>query len=340
MQFFSLCRKSEEQAVMDSQPQQRRFTLRQTFRLIECCFLTRTMVSAKYTQYIMKYPISIFDFSEEWRNHKTDLIHKMEVFMAMKSNCRRRGILEHFGEELPENATRRQRCCDNCSEALLFGSSDQGTESKDESVDYTKDAALLLEAVIDCKGYYGLGVPVTVLKATHLEQKRAYLRDTSSYGRGKHRSKQFWMALGRALQADGYIQQKVCQSRNSVAKSYTTVQVSPKGWNALLDHAQIKLVPTMDMKDKTKSAPKVTPLDFDDLKDLKDLTDLKNCLHDLRNAEALKMNLAPYMIFSEEVLSQIAVRMSERSFWSFSCSCFIAGNPSILIGVNVKNGHR
>jgi ATP-dependent DNA helicase RecQ len=102
-------------------------------------------------------------------------------------------ILRHFeGSNASSSSTLKERCCDNCTSALLSGRSEAVAEDK---VDFTAEALLLLEAVRACGGKFGLGVPCDVLKGSKV--RFGFLNELAIFGKGKHKGKEFWMDLGR-----------------------------------------------------------------------------------------------------------------------------------------------
>ncbi len=67
----------------------------------------------------------------------------------MAKSCRRKSVLSHFGESLDNSKIGGNECCDNCSSSILNASPNK---TEDEAVDFSSDARLLLEAVLDCNG--------------------------------------------------------------------------------------------------------------------------------------------------------------------------------------------
>ena len=55
-----------------------------------------------------------------------------------------------------------------------------------------------------CKGYYGISQAVLVAKGTKSNIK-PWLIESPCFGSGKSKPNPYWTALGRALQAQGYI---------------------------------------------------------------------------------------------------------------------------------------
>ena len=126
------------------------------------------------------------------------------------------------------------------------------------------------------------------------------------------------MALGRALVADGYISQKVVKGTQTFSRmSYTTVSISPKGSKFLNDDsATIKLIPTKNMTLQKKQPEVLNIVAVASASGTLDISEkcpvreeLLKVLIETRNEIATRLNLAPYMIFNEETLLQIAVRL-------------------------------
>lgn len=289
-------------------------TPQETFRPIVISSATSKMVTMEKKAGVVAAIENIFNmrmlYVERWRNHRMSLIHEMEVFLAMRKNCRRKEILRHFNEEY--QAPRQENCCDNCTSALLLTKYDSVEIEEDDKVDFTRDSRLLLRSVGECKGYYGLGMSVAVLRGTREKRMREYLTTLDIFGKGKQKSKQFWMALGRALCSEGLIGQKLMPSSSRYGRSYSTVFLSDKGKH-LLDSAdeEVKLAPTKHLQARRNLVEPLTIVSaasrFQNEPD-PERDELYCQLMELRNSIASAHNLAPYMIFSEELLLQLAVK--------------------------------
>ena len=61
--------------------------------------------------------------NNEWREHRTEMIHRMELYLGFKEKCRRTELLKHLepgstGASL--GLTRSRHCCDSCLENFLL----------------------------------------------------------------------------------------------------------------------------------------------------------------------------------------------------------------------------
>lgn len=249
----------------------------------------------------------------------------------MRKGCRRRRLLEHFNESLPPPFARSSNCCDNCLASLLSPAAQKSTEDEEEKIDVTENARLILKSIADCQGYYGLGVPCSVLKGLNDKTVKSYLKELDIFGKGKHRTKGYWMALGRAMAAEGYVDEKnIRGSRGSETGggsfSFTAYQISKKGEEFLESHRPelIKISPTNELREViTTTVPKSNlaaslstrpPTSATATEQVRRRSDpdrvlLEALLTEVRLTLAKDINVAPYMVFSEETLSQLAVSL-------------------------------
>ena len=257
--------------------------------------------------------------NEEWRGHRSKLMHKMEVYLGMKKTCRRAEILGHFGETLDAASRDRSKCCDNCTWVVLGGpgrSSDSG-EGEDK-IDVTSDAKLILESVAGCGGHYGMGIPITVLRGGKDKKITDRLANLPVFGRGKHRSANYWKALGHSLVAESLIGQRVCGGSfgGSFGKrnTYTAYSISEAGRKFIREKAaELKIIPTKELRAEKLAGekPKAAPLPTNILATAAtaaepEAAELARHLSDLRAKIAAGMGVAPYMIFSAESLEKLA----------------------------------
>lgn len=73
-------------------------------------------------------------------------------------------------------------------------------------VDVTLDALLLLRAIEQTRGRFGLCVPIEVLLGRRTARlKKLDFESLPTYGTGKHQTEQYWKTMARGLQQDVYI---------------------------------------------------------------------------------------------------------------------------------------
>ena len=141
-------------------------------------------------------------------------IKAMTGYAELTTGCRRAYLLHYFGETLDGAA--RTDCCDLCDAAATAKESactaaamKDGWISRDtlRRVEVSGDARLLLQSVIDCGEWSGITLPIDVLcgsiTSTLMAPKLAAYQHKASFGRGKHRSKDWWRALSQQLMSTG-----------------------------------------------------------------------------------------------------------------------------------------
>ena len=143
-------------------------------------------------------------------NHNLALLAKMKEYTLAFSVCRRRLLLEYFGE-----TPAKPRCgnCDNCRKSPATHL--QLAKGRDCAA----DACRLLTAVEMTNGRYGLGLPVDVLMGSSRKQVvEHHFEDLSCHGAGRKGNKtaEWWKCFGRMLIEHGLLRE---ESRSSFVRS-------------------------------------------------------------------------------------------------------------------------
>ncbi|XP_071718043.1 uncharacterized protein [Rutidosis leptorrhynchoides] len=157
----------------------------------------------------------------------------MDSFMAaqrycMQTTCRRKVLLEYFGETFSLNNCGN---CDNC------------TDAKVES-DMSREAFLLIGCIQACGGYWGLNLPIDVLRGSRAKKIIENQFDNLPFhGLGKDFTANWWKTLGSQLISYGYLVE-------TVKEFARTVSVSPEGAKFLRscrpDHQPPLLLPIIN----------------------------------------------------------------------------------------------
>ena len=256
--------------------------------------------------------------NDDWREHRGKLMHKMEVYLGMKKSCRRAEILGHFGETLAAAGRDRSRCCDNCTWVVLGGPGRSSGGDGEDKIDVAADAKLILESVWDCGGHYGMGIPITVLRGGKDKKITDRLVKLPVFGKGRHRTANYWKALGHSLVAESLIGQKVCGGSSFGGSfkrnTYTAFSITDAGRKFVKDDAaELRIVPTKELRSEKLAGekPKFAPLPSNILPTVAtavepEAAELARHLSGLRAKIAAEMGVAPYMIFSAESLERLA----------------------------------
>jgi ATP-dependent DNA helicase RecQ len=209
------------------------------------------------------------------------------VHFSENSGCRRRWLLEYFGESL--EAANCQGC-DNCL-------------SPRDTFDGTLHAQKLLSCVyrIRQKSGFGFGLNhvVEVLVGADSDAIRKWgHQEISAYGIGRDTKRAEWQAYGRELIRLGLLDQQ--------PGKFVTVELSAQGLEALRSRRPIRL--TRYVAVKTEREPRETrrraeggELAYDEV--------LMDRLKKLRRTLADERNVPAYVVFSDVTLREIAARL-------------------------------
>ncbi|TVU07980.1 hypothetical protein EJB05_41362, partial [Eragrostis curvula] len=122
------------------------------------------------------------------------------------TTCRRRHLLDYFGEELDYDCGN----CDNCNDVK-------------KERDYGEEALMLMECICACGGKWGLNVPISVLRGSKCRKVRENKLDQLDlHGAGKQYPQKWWKALGTMLVSKGFIIE-------TVRDTFRLLRVSQKG---------------------------------------------------------------------------------------------------------------
>ena len=131
------------------------------------------------------------DMSEADDQHKRIERGKLDALLGWceVTTCRRRALLRHFGDDLPED-------CGNCDVCL----------TPPETQDGTTAAQKLLSAIYRTGQRFGAGHVIDVLRGRDTEKIRQWRHEQlSTYGIGADLSATEWRSFVRQLMVQGYI---------------------------------------------------------------------------------------------------------------------------------------
>ena len=224
------------------------------------------------------------DQSEAGEEHKRIERAKLDALLGWceVTSCRRRALLEHFGDGLAED-------CGNCDLCLWPPQTWDGTE----------DAQKLLSCVYRTGQYFGAGHLIDVLcgKDTAKVQQHRH-HSLSTFGIGADRSAVQWRSIVRQLLVQGYL--------HADAERYGALRLTAKSRPLLKGEDRIRLRQDAAVKPQRKAAPKpvqaVAPQD----------QGLWEKLRDLRRRLAEAAGVPPYVIFHDATLKEM-VRLRPSS---------------------------
>ncbi len=207
-------------------------------------------------------------------------IHKLNSMVAFAEalTCRRRVLLHYFGEELSEDCGN----CDLCSDPP-------------ECYDATEDAQKALSCVYRVGQRFGMRHVIDVLRGMDNERIRNLRHNQlSTYGIGKERSDAEWSSLLRQLIHRGYLTQDIA--------NYSVLQLTALARPLLKGERSLELAkPRLKESGKRqrKRSETVAVEGRDEL--------LFELLRGLRRELAEEEGIAPFMVFGDAALTQMAI---------------------------------
>jgi ATP-dependent DNA helicase RecQ len=213
------------------------------------------------------------------------------VQYAECATCRRRTLLQYFGEDIGSD-----NCggCDNCL-------------SPRDTFDGKEAAQTILSCVEEVRGASGFSVGLNHIIAILTEANTEKIRrwghaQLDSYGKGEAHRRSEWAAISRELIRLGYLQQ--------TSDPFTVLEVTHQGQRFLEEPQTLKL--TKPMSTPERKTPAVGDLAHDEM--------LFARLRQLRKTIADKRDVPAYVIFSDVALRQMArdLPTNEQEFLQIS----------------------
>lgn len=203
-------------------------------------------------------------------------LRRMQDF-ADSRVCRRKILLQYFGEELKQDCGN----CDNC-------------ETTFEQHDGTEDAQKLLSTVARLDWSYGLAHIVDILRGSKAQKITAEQQALSTHGIGADKSKKQWMIIGKELIQQGWLTQSVGQ--------YPVVELNARSWEVLRGQAQVMLTPFREPPRASKAKKRSSAPAFEAGSDQQKQFDT---LRAVRTQLAKAANVPAYVVLSDRSLKEL-----------------------------------
>ena len=199
------------------------------------------------------------------------------VAFASTSVCRRRTLLDYFGETYPPDN------CNSCDICL-------GTR---RLVDCTLQAQMVLSAIVRTEERFGAGHIADILTGSQNKKILDFGHDRlKTYGVGKHHDKKYWRRL-----IDELLAQQVIKKSEGL---YPTLFLLPKAGRVLKREERIDMVRVLDKK-KGQPLPIEISAPYD--------SQLFELLRSLRKQIADEQGIPPYVVFSDRTLHDMAANL-------------------------------
>ena len=203
------------------------------------------------------------------------MLQKLAQMSALceANHCRRKSILNYFGEETSDN-------CDSCDICL----------STQEKFDGTIIAQKALSAVARLDNRYGLNYVINVLRGSKSIKIKSAHKALSVYGIGKDIPQDEWYKYFQDLISFGFLKQ--------VGAEYPVLAVTAKGLSVLEGKEKVFLVKNSVKREKAFAEKPFEKELFDELKVI-------------RNNIAQQENVPAYIIFSDATLLELATYLPQ-----------------------------
>lgn len=229
-------------------------------------------------------------FQESVSPEKDEILLKGMINFATGHTCRRKALLAYFGEAY--EPTGSDKCCDIC------------TAGEVPLMDVTIPAQKLICCIIRTNERFGAGYVTDVLLGSNSQRIADNGHDRiTTYGIGKEYDKSEWMELCNLLCEENYIMK---------TGDYNVLEVTPKGKRFLAAHEELRL-PFRNNVFKSATADRVRKAAsrISAEKPAADDTLAEAIIQNLkawRKRKADDLNIAPYMIFGDKTLLDLAAK--------------------------------
>jgi len=202
------------------------------------------------------------------------------VAYAESGVCRRKVILSYFGEEFPQ-----ENCgnCDNC-------------KNPKEKIEAKEDAVIVLKAIKELGEKFATDYMVTIITGKLTPQVKMFRHEgLSSFGIGKEKDAHFWNSLFRQMILEGLLRKDI--------EEYGVLKITDKGAAFLKKPKSFSIV----LNNNFEEAMGDDDEGMDNVADGAVVDErLFEMLKELRQKEAKKIGLVPWVIFLETSLQDMA----------------------------------
>ncbi|MFW5871201.1 MAG: RecQ family ATP-dependent DNA helicase [Verrucomicrobiota bacterium] len=246
-------------------------------------------------------------------------LNKM-VNYATVNACRRKQLLNYFGEEWPRNSRAdfteaQRRHSISVKPGLLGCPQDPMTrhnpakngkagepasnfpccdicEGEVESIDATRDAQIIMSAIARTGERFGINHIVSVVTGSQTAKIQQLGHDRiKTYGAGQDHDKRHWRQIIDNLLAQGLILQ--------TDNEYPVLQLQPESREVLFGNRPVHILKTVRKAAKRRYGSVAAEIgDFN--------SDLFENLRDLRKKLASEQGVPPYVVFSDRALHEMA----------------------------------
>jgi len=227
---------------------------------------------------VLKLEKFMRDKSVAEREMSSQLLNEIVAY-AETSVCRRKFLLDYFGEDYPD------RDCGNCDNC----------RNPKEKIEAGKHVSMALKAISSVKENHGIQHIVNLLTGTSTQEINTYRHNENKFfGKGEEKGKNFWNSILR----QALLQKLIIKG----IENYGLLRISnegrefmkkPTSFEITLNH-DYESVLVQEVEMDAKSAV-VDPTMFEMLKDL-------------RRKVATKLDIPPFVVFQDPSLEDMAIQ--------------------------------
>ncbi len=203
------------------------------------------------------------------------MLRKLEEMVGLceTNQCRRKYLLNYFGEEAPDH-------CDNCDICT----------SDYEKTDATEEAQKILSAVSRLNQRFGTNYVIDILRGSNSKTMKLEHLNLKTYGIGKNISKENWKIYVRQLIQAGYLKQSTGE--------YPVLQLTESSMKVLRGEEKVFLV---------RPAPAKVEVQYKPGPIVSEQPALMKQLKELRYELATQENVPAYLVFSDATLLELSM---------------------------------
>lgn len=195
--------------------------------------------------------------------------------------CRRKFLLNYFGQDYKDDACSEQKMCDNC-------------RNPKEEKDITEDMVIALKTIIDCEEsnfIHHLAKIMTGEKSDSVVSYKHHL--LPQFGIGKDKDEIYWTSVFRNAIIQNLVYREI--------EEYGTLKMHQKGHDYIQNPYKIKIALNHDYESETAIVLASNNHSAHDKV-------LFQILKDIRKKEAVKQKLPPYVLLQDPSLEEMCLK--------------------------------
>ncbi len=227
-------------------------------------------------------------FQESASPEKDEMLLQGMIKYATSRTCRRQALLQYFGEAFTPDKSNEECCCDICSTGEI------------PLQDVTIPAQKIICCIIRTNERFGAGYVTDVLLGSNSQRIADNGHDKiSTWGIGTEYNRREWLDLIDLLVDEGYLMK---------TGDYNVLEVTPAGKKFLAARSDLKLPLKSDVVRSVNNLRKERIIAEKPAVNDAQAEEIITKLKAWRKRKADDLNIAPYMIFGDKTLLDLAAK--------------------------------